>query len=416
MKHFLAVALICIPACRDQPRQADVAPAPARPPAEQQVAEKRAAGPAQKSPLGFRTSSGRRAAPEVVIDGEAAELTYVGGIAQADNGTIAVIQYQDRAVRLFDSNGKGLASFGRPGGGPGEFQNPTRVGWFGDTLWVWDPLLNRITYRAMSTQAVQVVTIQAGERHGTTSSELPPIGITTVRAVYRNGDVLVLAEPRDPLPAEFAARQNQRVFLRTAGAGGSHRPIDWVSRNREGTAIYRSAQGGASAVIPFYAREIEANSVDGERIAVAKASISGRDAGTYKVAVIKQTGDTVFSRHFPFKLERIPKRISDSVLADHANRGQTPAMREVFHHIKLPDAFNPLLNIWIASDYSVWIRLFAGIGVPDRRYLILSPNGVPLDTLILPAKSFPYPISATALWVSERDEFDVPSLVRYRLH
>ena len=65
------------------------------------------------------------------IDAAANDLTLIipsGGITVSSQGTIAVTQNQDGAIRFFDAQGKSLATFGRKGQGPGEFQTFGPVG------------------------------------------------------------------------------------------------------------------------------------------------------------------------------------------------------------------------------------------------------------------------------------------------
>lgn len=75
---------------------------------------------------------------ELRIDAADADLSPVGWIAVAKDGTIAVGQSQDHLIRCFDARGASLGTFGRDGAGPGEFRYLTIQGWLGDTLWVSD--------------------------------------------------------------------------------------------------------------------------------------------------------------------------------------------------------------------------------------------------------------------------------------
>ena len=64
------------------------------------------------------------------------------------SGTLAVVLPQSGSV-LFRSGAGGGAQFrqlGRTGQGPGEFTRPVSTGWQGDSLWVFDFGLNRVTW------------------------------------------------------------------------------------------------------------------------------------------------------------------------------------------------------------------------------------------------------------------------------
>ena len=49
------------------------------------------------------------------------------------------------SVLHFDSKGRFVSKWGRNGSGPGEMRHPNLLGWYRDTLWVFDESLARIT-------------------------------------------------------------------------------------------------------------------------------------------------------------------------------------------------------------------------------------------------------------------------------
>ncbi len=62
------------------------------------------------------------------LDGDSPELFgVITAISVSGQGDIAILDGQAREVRLFDREGAHLATFGRSGEGPGEFQGPTAV-------------------------------------------------------------------------------------------------------------------------------------------------------------------------------------------------------------------------------------------------------------------------------------------------
>jgi hypothetical protein len=96
-----------------------------------------------------------------------APLTRVFGIA-ADPTRVFVGEGMDRDIKVFSRAGEYLHSIGRRGMGPGEFVNPVWLGLCGDSLWVFDAALNRLTFltdtgEVMSTLHVSPLPI-GGER------------------------------------------------------------------------------------------------------------------------------------------------------------------------------------------------------------------------------------------------------------
>ena len=72
-------------------------------------------------------------------DDESQWFSSVRGVARLSDGSVAVVDRQTAEVRIFAENGRHLRSMGRPGEGPGEFNDAWKL-WVlpGDTLWVGD--------------------------------------------------------------------------------------------------------------------------------------------------------------------------------------------------------------------------------------------------------------------------------------
>ena len=100
--------------------------------------------------------------PDLRIDGYAADLVPVEWVGVSPRGTLALFQGQDATVRFFDPEGNLLGSVGRRGSGPGEFESLIRGGWVGDTLWVSDLQLSRITLISPDLEFVRVLPPLAG--------------------------------------------------------------------------------------------------------------------------------------------------------------------------------------------------------------------------------------------------------------
>ena len=74
------------------------------------------------------------------------QLVEVVGAARRSDGSLVVADRGSRTVRLYDSRGTFLQTFGGPGSGPGEFTGPASLQvTAGDTVVVWDDALLRVT-------------------------------------------------------------------------------------------------------------------------------------------------------------------------------------------------------------------------------------------------------------------------------
>jgi hypothetical protein len=104
------------------------------------------AGPA------WKTGAGWRVADSALVDigggaGQSAyELDQVRGPVRLSDGRLALANATTNEIRLYDAQGKHLRTAGRPGGGPGEYQNIQGF-WLGpgDSLLVGEPLTRRLS-------------------------------------------------------------------------------------------------------------------------------------------------------------------------------------------------------------------------------------------------------------------------------
>ena len=75
----------------------------------------------------------------------AKEFVRIVGVARLSGGRIAVANRGTNDIRIFDAQGKHLTTFGRTGGGPGEFRRLEMISKAGDTVWFHDSGLERVS-------------------------------------------------------------------------------------------------------------------------------------------------------------------------------------------------------------------------------------------------------------------------------
>jgi len=67
----------------------------------------------------------------------------------------------------------------------------------------------------------------------------------------------------------------------------------------------------------------------------------------------------------------------------------------------------------VGTDGTIWLRLRSR--GDHYAWLVLDPRGEPLDTVRVPRNQWILSASLDELWVSETDELDIPSVVRFRI-
>lgn len=368
-----------------------------------------AAGCSSREPVLSAAAGPATLIEELRIDGATEDLVPIGAVAVAEDGTMALTQRQDYVVRFFSMIGKALGAMGGRGQGPGEFASVGRVGWLGDTLWVSDFSLRRITLISPSRTLLRTLTFQAeaGPAPGDVG-RVPTFPFLIPTGMFPDGSIhasLQLGAGQDA-PELF---RNHTAYGRVSPTGIVERII---ARMPIGDVQLNLPEG--SVPWPFPNRTIHEVSPDASRTAVAVASLEGADAGTFSVTVLGAQGDTVFSRHYPFESVPIPAGVGDSVIAASASRISHPVLAAAFRRgARVPPVYPPLQGLVLGRDGTIWVQI-TGRG-EERQYVVLGSDGDPLGTVLLPSRSRVAAASRERMWVIERDEVNLESVVRYQV-
>lgn len=351
------------------------------------------------------------------IDGNRAQLSPISWMGQAPDGTLAVIQPDEQDVRFFDASGEGVGRFGRQGNGPGEFERLVRGGWVGDTLWVSDARLDRVTLIASGRTLVRVLPplLSLHDAPGDTISYPSFEGIFPY-AVYPGDTMLVDAYGSASDPRYAAAYGGGTPYLRV-GPRGAIEKLVAVPDMAGSTVIIHRPDGGESAYrIPFYPRPREAVAPDGSRVASVVTSLGNGRSGTYTVRESDERGRKLFERSFPFDGVRIPGHVADSVIEALAARDRQPGGSRVWRtqvRGRIPPVYPPVEGLLLDTRGRTWIGLRrTGQGMP---WLVLDPAGEPTAVVVLPAGARLSAVARDRLWAIETDSLGVPSILGYRV-
>ena len=349
------------------------------------------------------------------IDGYEADLVPVYWMGVSPAGVIAVGQTQDSQVRFFSKNGTPLGFVGRSGEGPGEFRRISRGGWIGDTLWVSDTDLNRVTLIAPDLTTIRVLPPLAVARpQGADTSRLPVFPFVFPYAAYAGDTILasVMGSAGDPLAEQFKG-----IVLARVTSDGIVQRLVYETPVSESSVRVTFDRGFGGVAIPFFPRMQWVVSADGQLIAVATTEITGKEGGTFHVTLHDAvTGKEVFGRTFDFVGAPIPGHVIDSVLQSRAEHASRPEFRKVLEgemRDRVPPVYPPVEAILIGSDHRVWVGLRPV--ADDREWLVLDSAGEPTERVMLPADLVPKVADDQYVWGLESDDMDVESIVRYRL-
>lgn len=341
-------------------------------------------------------------------------LGTVGGLAVADDGRILVSQPQERAIRVFDGDGRFLHRVGRAGEGPGEFTRLGMIGVLDDATWAVDCgggcFVHFFDEGGSSLDRVQTPPLEHPFIGGGSYYPLPDGGMLVPSASV--GDIIETA--------------HEMPWLRSDSDGsvvdtlpGIRSPGLVMIQNQVTLPDGRTADSPVLVMPPFPACSWVGIAPDPTFLVQAKAAPGG-DEGSTVVQLTRFTpdGDTVAMGELSLPRRPIPPAVADSAMDSQVTclsgplGGEERARRELAGSVGVPDHYPPLRTLVVTREGASWLALE---GQGETRWLILDPSLAPLALVDLPPRLEPLVIEQDLLWGIELDEFDVPQVVKYRV-
>ena len=348
---------------------------------------------------------------EARIDGHKHELVPLyepsnHALVVLPDGSLAVRQGQDRKIRFFRPDGTPDGSFGQAGEGPGEFVGLGPMGLRGDSLWAYDQRLFRFTLLTPDRRCgrSRVLDMRVHPRAGE-EDLIPPAEFSVPHALLPGDTVLRLALPYwETIPEGFGG---SRFFAAVDAAGA----IQQVLARSEARHQQVSSPSGSSTVVPFANVPIHTVSSDGQRVASATAHPEAPQPYVM-VETVGRDGKSIYQRRIAIEPVPLPGAVRDSMYELRSERLKDHELLELIRdRLDETEFYPPLTEMVIGRDGTLWVGLAGqSEAVP---YFALAADGAPLGRIELPAGSRVAGGDEESIWVIERDEFDVESLVRY---
>jgi len=337
---------------------------------------------------------------EARIDGGAMNLVAIRGLLVADDGTVIVSQPRNAQVRFFGPSGEPAGAIGSRGQAPGEFTFIGDIGWLGDTVWVHDPAQGRLTFVSPDREVVRT---QSVPPEVSASGELAELAGATLLPLSIGADGSVYSRPFSALPGAF---RDSLILVRVTPDGVAERI---VARVPQGQVTVPTPAGTAPA--PFPNPGLLAASRSADRFAGVFASLDGSDAGTFVISMWSGEGTELWSRQYRFEPVPIPPAVADSVYEVTLERVSAQAREAYAEAVEIPEVFPPFAGLRLDAEGRAWLALRARNG--ERRHLVFDPEGRPEGMVTVPRRGQVAEARGNHIWVIERDDFDVESVVRY---
>lgn len=339
-------------------------------------------------------------------------LTSVTALTLGPGKEIYVAQPQEGCIKVFSPAGRLVRTIGRKGEGPGEFMALDNMGWVGDTLYVSDGRLGRVSL--FGTDGRYLRSLSSNWMTATDSTTL------TVRVHRLRADGTAIVEPLVPTPliADGTVKARSLLTMDTTGHVLNH-VAELSLRNM--LLVVPAGPGILSGPQPFGDAPLFAIAPSGDYIAILDRTAAGSpDSSTMRFTKITPQGDTALTRAIPYEPIPFQEQLVDSVIDARAavvagEFGSLRKAREVLTHMAYrPAFFPPASGVVVAGEDRIFIRREA---LPGAKVLwdVLSGDGVHLGSVLLPLSAQVFRANDEKLWTTERDEMDVTYVVRYRI-
>lgn len=312
------------------------------------------------------------------------------------DGRLAVPLAGSREIRLFDAEGRHLATLGGEGEGPGTFSSLNAAWTRGDTIEAFDDRLLRIT-RFLPGGAVEVVSL---ERIPSAQAAVP--GSPSFGWVLRG-------------VADGGMGRRDQVALHRFGREGAH--LGEIGR-LEGMARYRVENfSGPDPLSPRTVAAIGGDRVYGGETLTPSILVFGPDGSLER--------DVTWSPDATVSAVSAYQSVVETAVA-RANPERAEQTRRRLEAFPRTDRVSVFWGAIVDEDDFLWIRPFdplqhalelGGYGTPGvgGDWLLFSPSGAALPSVAVPSRLEPVSITRDAVVGIQRDELGVESVCVHRL-
>jgi hypothetical protein len=361
-------------------------------------------------------------------------FTGINGVDVDRDGRIWVFEATDMQFRVYAPDGTLVRRVGGRGEGPGEFRDSPRFGIVGDTVWAIETFGRRLSlFRRdgthLSTVPIQVVSVPLQRNVGLVMPvQMRDDGLfTSDLTVFTSSRDVQLAAESDTVPVPRVLYNSAGIAIDTVGWVPQLPPAPRTTREQVmiGGNRYYIPQPPADAPLSI--------TVPDGRIVVDRPTASSAEPAAITITRLDLAGDTVWRRSYSYHPRPFTEAALDTTAWRTARtpgggipiingvpvRPPTPAdSMEVFHHLRgamsFPSYQSPVRGHRLGNDGSLWLTREDEAG-STQRWSIIDARGSALGTVDLPRSQYPIRIDGDTFFVIDRDEFDVPWLVQYRL-
>jgi hypothetical protein len=336
-----------------------------------------------------------------------------------------VAQPADYTIRVYDFAGRLVRSIGQKGKGPAEIEGIRSIGLHGDTLYVSDSQLGRVSFFTLDGKFVRSL------RWLSTGFFRNRIGYgpTPPQVLLSDGSALV--DPGIAIRVEDARTRRvvPKPVLRVSQSGQIIDTVLWRTRPAPTVAVPSVGTGTLPLLAnPFEGEPLHALSADGSGVVLVDRAVSGRKSGQVAFRVVKKGigKGTGFSKSFLYRPSPMTpgalSRVSDDLRLNLVKEGRavgrfarltSKRIAEALRSSgKVPATQLPVTAVIAAQDGRTWLKRETGSD-PYSHWDVLDTTGTLEGRANLPENEILVAASRDIVVTVAFAAFDVPLLSIY---
>jgi hypothetical protein len=355
-------------------------------------------------------------------------FAMLGGVRIGPGGELFIGQPQQNQLWVFGADGTPLRRVGRGGQGPGEFEMMTGWGFLGDSLYVADLQLRRVSY--FTPEGVFLTSRQWQSWEELPFAENRALLVDMPQVLLPDGSGLVTpgtsttSRPGASRPSGLLTTTTPRVVFRVRLGDPALDTVFW----REVTSTSTTVPVGQGSLLrvtcPFSTAPLVQPMTDGSGILVVERTVAtGTEPAGAPLTLLSPSGDTVFSVALPYdpvpldatRLAAAVERIRGIQLS---NNRPAPSAGDVESALRemscVPATLPPVQQLRSTQDGTIWLLLDDGSETPTI-WEAIGRKGERLGRIHLRPSEMIAAAEGDVLVTTWTDELDVPYVTRYRL-
>lgn len=354
------------------------------------------------------------AAPDSVDE----ELSYVTDMAIDADGSIFVADLRLPHVLQLDSLGRVRRVIGRSGGGPGEFVSTLSLGFYRDSLWVFDPGALRVTLFPRQGTGVGTLPLDA-LRTPVTGERMQRVHRGAPLAILPDGNLLMLENvpagdnPADGYRSALLLRADRSLLIQDTLA---------KLANVHSVCVFTYRDGESHINQPFADDPLYAESNDGQRVVtVTRTAPTGGGEQQFTVTLMSMKDRRTVTREISYRPRPLPSHVVDSAIAAIGQGmlgdiGSPVTVDSLRRRLFQPSYYPPVHRLRLARDGTIWMSVRFADGPTDAtEWMVLSPHGFELRRVTTPGNFLLFEADRDVLWGVNRLPDETMAVARLRV-